>query len=209
MAQVLGHLKANEFPILDHEAGAGNQRSRCQQALDAMDRWAGFTSTLYSSESFLRDNLGGAAQWKRPRWIASYLNSYKAEMAHYPAGATFWQYSDRERFPGLPQPGGRQRLSELAGGPHRGREADGRGRDPDRCASATSRWPRSPTAAPRPSSRAWTAGCGIAGRTRTAPGAGRSGSCWAEARKVALARTTRNEVRWWSLQGCNATARCG
>ena len=46
--------------------------------------------------------LGGPGRWRdRPLWIAAYLNSYSHDMAHYPPGADWWQYSDRERFPGL------------------------------------------------------------------------------------------------------------
>lgn len=100
----VGKLAANEFPIVDHEEGGGNQVSRCEAALNLVDRWAGFPTTLYSGASFLDNQLGGTARWKRPLWIAAYPTSYTANMALYPHDATFWQYSDRERFVGLPNP---------------------------------------------------------------------------------------------------------
>jgi GH25 family lysozyme M1 (1,4-beta-N-acetylmuramidase) len=99
---VIGKLKANEFAIVDHEEGAGSQVARCQQACRTFDRWAGFPCTLYAGQAFYSDHLGGVARWRRPRWIAKYLDSHRPDMAAYPAGATFWQYSDRGRFTGLP-----------------------------------------------------------------------------------------------------------
>jgi len=97
-----GGLKANEFPILDHEEGGGNQVPRAEAFLRVTDAWAGFPTTLYAGQSFLDTNLGGTARWgRRPLWIARYLNSYTPNPAGEPAGNTFWQYSDRQSFPGL------------------------------------------------------------------------------------------------------------
>ena len=99
---VIGRLRANEFAVVDCEEGSGDQTRRCEQACAVFDAWAGFPCTLYSGASFLKNQLSGVAHWKRPRWIAGYLDSHTADMAHYPAGATFWQYSDRARYTGLP-----------------------------------------------------------------------------------------------------------
>jgi GH25 family lysozyme M1 (1,4-beta-N-acetylmuramidase) len=99
---VIGTLRPNEFPIVDLEEGGGDQTARAEQACGAFDRWCGFPSTLYSGAAFFKNQLSGVAHWKRPRWIAGYLNSYRADMAGWPAGASFWQYSDRAHFTGLP-----------------------------------------------------------------------------------------------------------
>jgi GH25 family lysozyme M1 (1,4-beta-N-acetylmuramidase) len=70
--------------------------------LAVVDAWAGFKTTLYSGASFLSSNLGGPGAWDRPLWIASYTNSGNPDGNLYPRGATFWQYTDHARFPGLP-----------------------------------------------------------------------------------------------------------
>ena len=98
----IGRLKDNEFAIVDHEEGTGDQQSRCRAALAVVDQWAGFNATLYSGAAYLQDNLGGAESWDRPLWIASYTNSGNPDGALYPRGATFWQYTDHARFAGLP-----------------------------------------------------------------------------------------------------------
>lgn len=100
----VGRVRDNEFLICDHEEGTGSQVARCEAALGVMDRHQGFPATLYASTSFFDEHLGGRARWRRPRWMASYLYSYSADMSQYPAGATFWQYSDRGHFAGLPGP---------------------------------------------------------------------------------------------------------
>jgi GH25 family lysozyme M1 (1,4-beta-N-acetylmuramidase) len=98
----VGRLKANEFPILDLEEGAGDQTPRAHAWFALVDRWAGFEATLYSGASFLRSALGGVASWgARPLWIASYPASFQPVPAAEPHGADLWQYSDRESFPGL------------------------------------------------------------------------------------------------------------
>jgi GH25 family lysozyme M1 (1,4-beta-N-acetylmuramidase) len=96
------NLRPNEFPILDLEEGAGNQTGRADAWFKVVDPWCGFLASLYTGKSFLDKQLGGVARWgRRPLWIAAYLNSYRADMASYPPGAEWWQYSSRERFPGL------------------------------------------------------------------------------------------------------------
>jgi GH25 family lysozyme M1 (1,4-beta-N-acetylmuramidase) len=98
----IGQLKANEFAIVDIEEGSGNQAPRADAWFAVVDPWAKTKATLYSGASFLNDRLGGTGRYgNRPLWIASYPNSYSANTALYPKGATFWQYSDRERFTGL------------------------------------------------------------------------------------------------------------
>jgi GH25 family lysozyme M1 (1,4-beta-N-acetylmuramidase) len=101
----VGQLKPNEFPICDIEEGVGDQTERANAWFSVVDAWAGFPSTLYAGKSFIRDQLGGVSRWrKRPLWIAAYLSSYQHDMASYPAGADWWQYSDRAHFPGLVGP---------------------------------------------------------------------------------------------------------
>ena len=98
----VGKLALNEFVIGDLEEGSGDQTARADAWCKIVDDWAGFPATLYSGKSFIDDQLGGVKRWRdRPLWIASYLNSFQHDMANYPAGAEWWQYSDRERFPGL------------------------------------------------------------------------------------------------------------
>jgi len=102
-ASVVGQLRANEFPIGDFEEGTGNQTSRAEAWMRVVDGWAKFPSTLYSGDAFIRAQLGGISHWvgKRPVWIASYPVSYAPVPSMEPAGATFWQFSDREKFPGI------------------------------------------------------------------------------------------------------------
>lgn len=98
----IGKLAENEFAILDHEEGGGNQTPRAEAWLGVVDEWAGFPSSLYSGSAFLNSQLGGPSRWgRRPLWIASYPNSYRPNPALEPAAADWWQYSDRETFPGL------------------------------------------------------------------------------------------------------------
>ena len=95
-------LARNEFPILDLEEGSGNQTARAQKFFDVVDKWAGFQCSLYSGASFLKNQLSGTAHWgKRPLWIASYPSSYSPNPSLEPAGADWWQYSDRAKFAGL------------------------------------------------------------------------------------------------------------
>lgn len=101
----VGGLRGNEFAICDLEEGAGNQTARANAWFAVVDPWAKLLAALYSGESFLDNQLGGPARWgKRPLWIAAYPNSYTPVPALEPRGADWWQYSDRERFPGLPNP---------------------------------------------------------------------------------------------------------
>jgi lysozyme len=98
----VGRIAPNEFLIGDLEEGSGNQTARADAWFSVVDPWCGFLASLYSGKSFIENQLGGVARWgKRPLWIAAYLSSYSADMSRYPAGAEFWQYSDRGRFPGL------------------------------------------------------------------------------------------------------------
>lgn len=99
---VIGQLRGNEFAALDLEEGAGNQVPRAEAFFKVTDPWAKMLTTLYSGSSMLNSQLGGTARWgKRPLWIAAYPGSYTPNPAVEPKGATWWQYSDRERFPGL------------------------------------------------------------------------------------------------------------
>ena len=98
----IGTLHANEFPILDLEEGSGSQIARANAWFAVVDAWAGFDASLYTGKSMLDNQLGGAGHWgKRPLWIASYPSSYTPDPSLQPAGADWWQYSDRGHFPGL------------------------------------------------------------------------------------------------------------
>lgn len=92
----IGSLRANEFPILDLEAGSGDQTGRAQAWFNVVDKWAGFPAMLYSGDYFLRDQLSGAGHWgSRPLWIASY-GSNEPSQSH-----DLWQFSDSYGFPGI------------------------------------------------------------------------------------------------------------
>jgi hypothetical protein len=94
--QTIGHLGPNEWPILDHEQGAGDQRGRAQAWFNVVDAWAGFPAMLYAGDYFLTANLGGSSSWQgRPIWIASY-GSREPVQAH-----TLWQFADNYPFPGI------------------------------------------------------------------------------------------------------------
>ena len=98
----VGGLKPNEFVVVDSEEGAGSQTSRVNAWCSIVDKQYGFPATVYASSSWFADRLGGIKNWmNRPRWVAGYPSSYSPNPAAQPAGCTFWQYSDRERFPGL------------------------------------------------------------------------------------------------------------
>ena len=95
----VGTLRANEYAILDHEEGAGNQINRANAWFAIVDAWAGFPATLYAGLSFCRDHLGGWERWAgRPRWLAAYQAAEPRD-AH-----ELWQNTDRARFPGLNGP---------------------------------------------------------------------------------------------------------
>lgn len=98
----VGTLRPNEFPVLDHEKGAGNQTRHAEAWFRVVDPWAGFQASLYSGRVFLRDQLGGTAHWgARPLWIADYVD-YTSARRNEPEGCDWWQYTDRARFPGMP-----------------------------------------------------------------------------------------------------------
>jgi GH25 family lysozyme M1 (1,4-beta-N-acetylmuramidase) len=101
----IGRLRPNEFPIGDLEEGAGNQTRRAEAWFKVVDAWAGFQASLYSGQSFLEKQLGGVRHWgRRPLWVAAYLDSHQPTPSGEPRGATWWQYTDRGRFPGMPGP---------------------------------------------------------------------------------------------------------
>jgi len=92
----VGDLKNNEFVILDHEDGSGNQVPRAEAWFGVVDKHYGFPATLYSGLSFGRTNLGGWDRWrKRPRWMAAY-QTVEPKDAH-----ELWQNTDKASFPGL------------------------------------------------------------------------------------------------------------
>jgi GH25 family lysozyme M1 (1,4-beta-N-acetylmuramidase) len=99
---VIGSLRANEFPVLDLEKGAGEQTQRAEQWFTVVDPWAGFDASLYSGLGFLVTQLGGVGRWgRRPLWIADYVD-YRPTARNEPSAATWWQYTDRATFPGIP-----------------------------------------------------------------------------------------------------------
>lgn len=95
----VGVLRDNEFAILDLEEGAGDQSGRAQAWFNVVDPWARSAAMLYSGESFLEHQLGGAGRWPgRPLWVAAY-RSAEPSMAH-----TLWQNTSTARFPGIAGP---------------------------------------------------------------------------------------------------------
>lgn len=101
--KIVGDLRDNEFPILDHEDGTGNQTPRAEAWFEIVDDWAGFQATLYSGAYFLNDNLSGVGHWgTRPLWIADYTENGKPNADERPPGSDWWQFSSTHHFPGLP-----------------------------------------------------------------------------------------------------------
>jgi len=93
----IGDLRHNEFVILDHEEGAGDQTPRAESWFAIVDAQYGFPSTLYSGQSYCNTNLGGWDRWRgRPRWLAAY-QAIEPRDAH-----ELWQNTDSAHFPGLP-----------------------------------------------------------------------------------------------------------
>lgn len=91
----VGRIQPNEFLILDHEEGSGDQTGRAEVWFNIVDAHYKKISTLYSGEYFGRDNLGGWARWKRPRWMAAYQGSQPTDPHE------LWQNTDRGIFPGI------------------------------------------------------------------------------------------------------------
>ena len=92
----VGPLRPNEFVICDSEEGSGSQVSRVQEWFAVVDASYGKPSTLYASESWFQNQLGGAGRWTtRPRWVAAYRNK-EPQIPH-----ELWQYTDKATFAGL------------------------------------------------------------------------------------------------------------
>ena len=96
----VGDIRANEFVVCDSEEGAGGQIDRVQSWFDVVDQRYGKPSTLYASESWFAERLGGVARWKRPRWVAAY-RSTEPTVAH-----ELWQCNDHSGLPGITGDGG-------------------------------------------------------------------------------------------------------
>ena len=96
----VGDLRPNEFVIVDSEEGSGDQTARVQAWLDVVDPHYGKKSTIYASESWFGDKLGGALRWRRPRWVAAY-RSTEPTLPH-----ELWQYNDHSNLPGISGDGG-------------------------------------------------------------------------------------------------------
>lgn len=94
----VGPLRDNEFVICDSEEGAGSQIARVQSWFAILDAHYRKPSTLYASESWFDDKLGGAARWHRPRWMAAY-RSTEPTAAH-----ELWQNTSTARIPGVSGP---------------------------------------------------------------------------------------------------------
>lgn len=97
LLDTVGPLRGNEFLVLDHEEGGGNQVPRAEAWFAVVDQAQGFAATLYAGESFGNSNLGGWQRWSgRPRWIAAYRSTEPT------APHDLWQNTDSASFPGLP-----------------------------------------------------------------------------------------------------------
>jgi GH25 family lysozyme M1 (1,4-beta-N-acetylmuramidase) len=93
---LVGHLRTNEWPILDLEVGNGDQTARAQAWFNVVDEWANLSATLYSGLSFLNSNLGGAGHWTgRPIWVAAYGQN-EPGVPH-----SLWQFSESWQCPGV------------------------------------------------------------------------------------------------------------
>jgi hypothetical protein len=93
--ECVGALRQNEFVVCDSEEGSGDQRGRVQDWCDIVDAHYGKKSTVYASESWWNDRLGGAHTWNRPRWVAAY-RSNEPTIPH-----ELWQHTDSASFAGL------------------------------------------------------------------------------------------------------------
>ena len=97
----LGTLAHNEFVICDSEEGSGFQGDRVREWTRIIDSHFGFPSTVYASESWWGDKLGGASNWQgRPRWVAAYRSS-EPTIPH-----ELWQNNDHSGLPGIVGDGG-------------------------------------------------------------------------------------------------------
>ena len=97
LLNAVGTLRPNEFLILDHEEGGGNQTPRAEEWFRVVDNAQGFPAMLYAGQYFCRDHLGGWGRWAaRPRWLAAYQSSEPRDPHD------LWQYSSSARFAGLP-----------------------------------------------------------------------------------------------------------
>ena len=96
LVSTVGPLRANEFLVLDHEEGAGNQIARADAWFAVVDQAIGFKATLYAGYFYCRDHLGGWGRWaNRPRWLAAYSTVEPGDPHE------LWQNTDAARFPGL------------------------------------------------------------------------------------------------------------
>ena len=96
MIATVGKLRDNEFVVCDSEEGSGSQIIRVQEWFRIIDEHYGRPASLYASESWYGDQLGGAARWRdRPRWVAAYRTA-EPSLPH-----EWWQYSSSSRFPGI------------------------------------------------------------------------------------------------------------
>lgn len=93
----VGVLRAGEWPIVDCEAGAGNQEARVKAWAEHVARSHGYESPwLYSGESFYRDHDLAAAGVPATRtWLAAYGPHEPGE--HH----ELWQYTDHRTVPGV------------------------------------------------------------------------------------------------------------
>ena len=96
LVSTVGPLRANEFLVLDHEEGAGNQIARADAWFAVVDQAIGFKATLYAGYFYCRDHLDGWGRWaNRPRWLAAYSTVEPGDPHE------LWQNTDAARFPGL------------------------------------------------------------------------------------------------------------
>jgi hypothetical protein len=86
LLNTVGPLQPNEFLVLDHEEGAGNQTTRAEQwfaTINQPNAW------IYSGASFMATQLSGTDHWApHPTWVASYASN-EPRAAHLA-----WQYTD-------------------------------------------------------------------------------------------------------------------
>ena len=101
---IVGSLRANEFPVLDLEKGAGEQTPRADAWFNVVDPWAGFQASLYSGHAFLITQLGGIKHWgQRPLWIADYVD-YTSAAATSQRAATGGSIPIEDATPVCPAP---------------------------------------------------------------------------------------------------------
>lgn len=96
----LGQLLPGEFPILDIEAGSGDQSGRAREWMTTVQAAEHAAGWQYSGVAFARAaNLGADGVPANRTWIAAYQSGEPASPGH-----EMWQFTDSATVPGVSGP---------------------------------------------------------------------------------------------------------